>query len=161
MNVLSAQKNMLSINNMGETIHKHKNAHMVHKFLEMIPIENLKEGEEGISWHEIFVLYKMCGGNDMICKPMSGAQKRASLEKQFNAFKKCARHIINHAISEDGKQVLKPGNMKKPRLLPVGILTRVATINGNVNLTNEAKLEVEINIIKMQKNYSNNNVKKL
>ena len=97
----------------------------------------------------------------MIHKPMSGAQKRASLEKQFNAFKKCAKHIIKHAVGGEATQVFKPGNGKKPRLLPVGILTRVATINGSANLTDEAKREVEMNLIKMQKNYNNNNVEKI
>ena len=76
---------------MGETTCKYKNAGNVHKFLEACPFNKIEEAEEGISWHELFVLYKMCRGKDMLEKPMSGAQERASLEKQLNAFKKYSK----------------------------------------------------------------------
>ena len=60
----------------------------------------MKEGEESISWQEIFILYKICGGNDMLNKPISGAKKSASLQKQLQAFKKCAKGVINNGMEE-------------------------------------------------------------
>ena len=53
------EKQLLNIGHMGETMCKYKNACKLHTFLEVCPLSKMKEGEEGISWHELFVLYKM------------------------------------------------------------------------------------------------------
>ena len=69
------EKQILNIGHMGVTTCEYADACKVHTFVEVCPLSKMKEGEEGISWHELFVLYKMCGGKDMLHKPMSGAQK--------------------------------------------------------------------------------------
>ena len=91
---------------------------------------------------------------------MSGAKKRASLEKQFQAFNKCAKEIINNGLEEADKVMFKPGAAKTPRLKKLGILTRVATISANINLTNEAQIEVAKGILTMQEDYSKNKMEK-
>ena len=90
----------------------------------------------------------------MLEKTMSGAPKRASLEKQLEAFKECAKEIVNNALEEKDNAKFKPGTLKKPRLRNRGITTRVATISSNVNISEQAKIEVAKNILKMQKDYS-------
>ena len=90
----------------------------------------------------------------MLEKTMSGAMKRASLETQFQAFEKCANGVITNGLEEPDRTMFKPGDAKTPRLKNVGISTRIATINANVNLTNEAQIEVAKGILKMQKDYS-------
>ena len=97
----------------------------------------------------------------MVEKPMSGTKKRASLEKQFQAFKSCAQGIINNGLEETDKEMFKPGASKTPRLKNLGILTRVATINANVSLTSEAKIEVARGILTKQKDYSKKNMEKV
>ena len=87
----------------------------------------------------------------MLEKPMSGAKNRASLEKQFQAFNKCVKGIINNGLEEADKVMFKPGAAKTPRLKNFGILTRVATINSNINLTNEAQIDVAKAFLTMQK----------
>ena len=51
-------------------------------------------------------------------------------------------------------QTFKPGDAKTPRLKNLGISIRIATINANVNLTNEAQIEGAKGILTMQKDYS-------
>ena len=79
---------LTNVGNMGETMTKYKNAYNVHKFLEKCPFNPTTNGEDGISWQEIFIVYKLCGGKDMLNKPCNGAKKRASIHKQLEAFKK-------------------------------------------------------------------------
>ena len=114
---------------------KHKNALNVHKFLEKCPFIPTEEGENGISWQEMFIIYKLCGGKDMLNKPCNGAKKRASVLKQPEAFKKCARSIINNGMKDEDQALFKHNDIKKARLANIGITTRVATIKANVQIT--------------------------
>ena len=84
---------------------------------------------------------------------MSGAQKRASLEKHLQAFKKCVKEMVNNAMEQ-----FKPGALKIAMLRNLGITTREATISSNVNISEQAKIEVATNILKMQTNYWKKNV---
>ena len=93
---------------MGETMCKYKNAYNVHKFLEECRVSPIKEGEDGISWQEISSVYKLCGGRDMLNKPCNGAKKRASIHKQIEAFKKCAKSIINNGMRDTDQNLFKP-----------------------------------------------------
>ena len=81
----------------------------------------------------------------MLNKPCNGAKKRASIHKQLEAFKKCARSIINNGMMETDQAIFKPNENKKARLEALGITTRVATIKANVNLTKETQIEVNKN----------------
>ena len=90
----------------------------------------------------------------MLNKPCNGAKKRASVLKQLEAFKKCARSIINNGMNEEDQTIFKPNDLKRARLESIGITTRVATIKANVQLTNEARTEVNKALLTMQTNYS-------
>ena len=45
-------------------------------------------------------------------------------------------------MDEKDKDTFKPGALKTPRLSNLAIITRVATINSNVNISEQAKIEV-------------------
>lgn len=152
---------LTGVGNMGETMCKYKNAYNVHQFLEKCPFNPTTEGEDGISWQEIFIVYKLCGGKGMLNKPCNGAKKRASIHKQLEAFKKCAKNIINNGMIEADQDVFKPNENKKARLETFGITTRVATIQANINLTKEAQTEVNKTLLTMQKDYSQKNLEKV
>ena len=94
------EKEMLSIINMGETMCKYKNAFQVQRFLEKCPFTAMKEGEAGISWQEIFILYKLCGGNDMLNKRISGAKKGPRCKNNFKLSINCAEGVINNGMEE-------------------------------------------------------------
>ena len=95
----------------------------------------------------------MCGGDDMLNKPMNGAKKRASLLKQIQAFKKCAEGIVDNGMEETDQSLFKP-NKKKARLEKIGSTTRMATIKASINLTKEAQIEVSKALLTMQKDHS-------
>ena len=68
-------RSLVNVGNMGETMSKYRNAFNVHTFLEKCPFIPTEEGENGISWQEMFIIYKLCGGKDMLNKPCNGATK--------------------------------------------------------------------------------------
>lgn len=94
----------------------------------------------------------------MLNKPCNGTKKRASIHKQLEAFKKCANNIINNGMRDTDQNLFKPNENKKARLERFGIITRVGTIQANVNLTKEAENEVRNAIPTMQKDYFQKNV---
>ena len=97
----------------------------------------------------------------MLEKPMSGAITRASLEKQFQAFRKCAKGIISNGLEEPDRIMFKPGDTKTPRMKKLGISIRIKTINANVNLTNEGQIEFVKGILTMQQDYSQTNLEEV
>ena len=136
-------RTLTDVGNMGETMSKYNNAYNVHKFIEKCPFNPNKDGEDGISWQEMLIIYKLCGGKDMLNKPCNGAKKRASVLKQLEAFKKCAKSIINNGMTEVDQAMFKPNELKKARLENIGITSRVAIIKANVHLTKEAQTEIK------------------
>ena len=97
----------------------------------------------------------------MLNRPCNGAKKRASIHKQLEAFKKCAKSITNNGMRETDQCIFKPNESKKARLEMFGITTRVATIKANINLAKEAEIEVSKAILTMQKDYSQKNIEKV
>ena len=133
----------------------------MHTFLEKYPFIPTEEGENGISWQEMFIIYKLCGGKDMLNKPCNGAKKRASALKEREAFNKCARSIINNGMKDEDQALFKPNDIKKARLANIGITTMVATIKANVQITNEAQREINKALLTMQKSYTQKNLEKV
>ena len=86
----------------------------------------------------------------MLNKFCNGAKKRASILKELEAFKKCAKSIINNGMTDVDQAMFKPTELKKARFENIGITTRVATIKANVHLTKEAQTEVEKALLTMQ-----------
>ena len=107
---------LINLDNMGEIMSKYKNAYNVHKFLGKCPFNPTKNGEEGISWQEVFSVYKLCGGKDMLNKPCNGAKNRASILKQLEAFKKCAKRIIKNGMVDVDQAIFKPNELKMPEV---------------------------------------------
>ena len=97
----------------------------------------------------------------MLNKPCNGVKKRASIHKQLEAFKKCAKNIISNGMEATDKTIFKPNEIKRARLEQIGITTRVATIKANINPTKDAQNEVRKALLTMQKDYSQNNIEKV
>ena len=64
-------------------------------------------------------------------------------------------------MDEKDKGKFKPGTFKTPRLRNLGIITRVTKIKSNVNISEQAKIEVAKNIHRVQTNYSKKNVERV
>ena len=96
---------------------------------------------------------------DFLFNGSNGAKKRASLHKKLEAFRKCAKSIINNGMDATDQSLFKPNEIRA-RLEQIGITTRVATIKANSNLTKEARPEVSKALLTMQKDYSQKNIEK-
>ena len=107
----------------------------VESFLACLKIAPTGDGLRGISWLEFYVLYRIRGGRKLIPDPTNPALPRGSADKQFRAFKRALRAIVDRTLCPDGDgQLFKPGPAIVDNLQGVGILGKQACLNLNVHI---------------------------
>ena len=120
----------------------------VQNFLRRLEFKPCHGEEQGTSWLELYILYKMAGGSCVVSNPASKAQARPSMRVQLKEFKRICRFIAKHTMAEEDAKLLKPNLSKKPRLWGLGIETHVAMVNFNVCIKSHAQRQISRHILK-------------
>ena len=109
-----------------------------------------REGDEGTTWLELYLLYRYCGGEDGIKLPGNSATRRASMRQQVSNFKKTIKEVAKRVLSKEDEMLFRPNRSKKPRLKNYGIPTHMAMANFKVVISDGIKIEIGKDIIKSQ-----------
>ena len=99
---------------------KYKNAIHVQKFLadaRLAEPENIR----GISWLEIYILYRIRGFPKPLADPGRKAHNRATADKQIRAFKTLFRGVASRTMFDLDAHLFKPGKIQKDGLLGLAI----------------------------------------
>ena len=122
---------------------------LITKQVEMIDVDaflaNLRvtpsiDGLRGISWIELYILYRVRGGRKLIPNPSNPALPRGSADKQIRAFKRALRAVVERTLSSEGdSQLFKPGPAKVDNLHGVGILGKQACLSLNVHIPQQER----------------------
>ena len=113
----------------------------IQEFLSKIVFTPTDKEDEGTTWLEMFVIYKLCGYGCPI-QNSKGAEKRVSMRQQIDVFKKCVRDIIRLTCDAQDTDDFKPSKHKKPRLQGLGIQNHEFMISIRIHLSVEAQREV-------------------
>jgi len=110
----------------------------VHHFLERCRVAKCTAENRGISWVELYVLYRIRGYRKPIEDPNIKAFSRATADKQLKAFKKSVKANAKRVLidAEDNK-LFKANKAAPDHLKGVGILGKHFTLSFNVYVTNE------------------------
>ena len=154
-------KEMLGVQHIGKTGKEFHKTEDVYDFVKMLPAEATEDYKEALTWQELFILYEMVGGRNIIGRPISAAKKRAPMAKRIQGFKKCAGRIIKNCLNDEDAKLFRPLEVKKPKLKQTGITTRIAATSCKVALTKEAQRTVNKHLITMQNNYNGRTVEKI
>ncbi len=145
---------MIDIENFQDLKIKRASAAQIQKFLQVCTFRPCGEGEEGNTWLELYVIYKLWGGKEGIEEPARKAMKKASMREQIHHFKTTVKEIARKTMRHEDREHMKPNAEKKARLRGCGIDSYMAMVNFQMNLTEDARTEVVKAIINSQKNKS-------
>ena len=137
------------------------NAEQLLGFLNRCIIQECKEGEEGTTWIELYLLYRYCGGEDGIKLPNNSATKRASMRQQVYNFKKMTKEVARRVLSKEDEKLFRPNLSKKPRLRGYGILTHMALVNFKVVITEKIRTQMAKDIMRSQNGRTNKEVEEV
>ena len=80
-------KEMLAVHHLGKTVRAFHRTADVHNFIKVLLVEETKDYKEALTWQELFIIYEMMGGRNIIGRPISAAKKRAPMAKQIQGFR--------------------------------------------------------------------------
>jgi len=128
---------------------KFKDAHpaseSIQTFLSQLQIVEASTTIRGITWLELYILYRIRGGVKPIPDPQNVAANRATVDKQLRAFKRTLRGIIDRTIDPevDGK-LFHAASAKLNALKGVGILGKQPTLLFNAYINDSEQDHIAI-----------------
>ena len=110
----------------------HPASESIETFLSQLQVVEATTAMRGITWLELYVLYRVRGGAKPIPDPTSAAAARATVDKQLRAFKQTLRGVIDRTIDPevDGR-LFQADCAKLNALKGVGILGKHPTLSFN------------------------------
>eukprot|EP00973_Karenia_brevis_P046641 6470441-Karenia_brevis.AAC.1 len=106
----------------------------VQRFLTRLSFAKPRGGEFGITWLELYTLYKAMGHPCPVNNPEARAKARPSMGAQVHAFKIAARRIVQRTVKDDHKQLFACGKKRGLALMRLGISSHAATLNCVVKM---------------------------
>ena len=120
----------------------------VQRFLTKLSYAQPKEGEFGITWLELYTLYKAMGHDCLVSDPEAKAKARPSMGAQIRAFQFIGRRLVRSTIKEDRKQLFTCGRKKGYALKRLGINSHVATLNCLIRVNAQVQSKIDKEILK-------------
>ena len=112
----------------------------------------------GVTWLELYTIYRVKGYPKPIADPASPAAQRTTLLKQLACFKKVLRGVVQRCLAAEDQEMLKPGRALPDALVGVGILGTHAAIKVNTYLKDSEKKDVATKLLKINRTISQNQV---
>ncbi len=123
------------------------------EFLQRNAWRSLEEGEFGISWVELFVLYKKLGYPNPIKEGSGKAKVRASLAKQLHAFKVGVRRFAKEWVEDERqKSLFSAGKAKGYVWKHLGIASHITHLNAAIRLSESARKDIEQDLLYLNGN---------
>ena len=127
----------------------------VQTFFENTKIRKLGKGQQGVTWLELYTLYKMSGGNCMREDPENEALAKPAMRVQLKTFKAICRRIARLTMDEDDAKLFRANKERKPRLKKLEISTHMAMLNFQIVINTHTATEMTKHILRSQARRNN------
>ncbi len=141
---------MTGISNFDKSLKFPSKAKAVQEFLANNKYKAIDSNTQGISWIELYTLYKLSGGPCMVDNPESKAQAKPMMRQQLKAFVHTARTIARLTMECDDAMPFRFNDCKKTRLKGLGISTHIPMLKCQVAIDSNLRREIAAHIIKSQ-----------
>ena len=140
---------------------KNPQAEHVEKFMANLNITPAGISERGITWLELYVLYRCRGYPKPIEDPIHAGKTKATPDKQIKAFKKYIGAVVARSLFEakDAK-LFSPGYSKMNSLKGVGISGKHATLSFNVCISDKEKDTIAACLVRLIRTICNKETNK-
>ena len=152
-------KTMIDIGQFADTMKKHHRAKEVQGFLASTSYRKVEAGEQGISWLELYTLYKLTGEKCMVGDEVDKTQPKPALRNQLRAFKNTVRTIARLTMEHSDAEMFRASTNKKPRLKGLGIVSHAAMINCQIDIDSTTRKDIATHILRSQARMSQKKVK--
>ncbi len=122
------------------------------KFLRRLEFQEADKDDFGVTWIELFVLYKAMGNDDPIPQNGRGAKVLPSLEKQLKVFKAKVRKIGREGIKGVCGNYLKAGAKKGYALKRLGVRNHMSALRGRIRMSEKVQMHVDKEILRANGN---------
>ncbi len=123
---------MEDVHKYEELVKRKRKAKQVQEFLQNTKISKVEEGQQGISWLELYTLYKLAGGQCMVEDPESPAATKPSMRIQLKEFISTCRNVARLTMGQHDSDLFKHNRSKKPRLTKLGICNHAPMVRFQV-----------------------------
>jgi len=114
---------------------KHSEIAEVEAFLANLKIQPVNQDLRGLTWLELYILYRIRGGHKIIPDPSNKALPKGTADKQMRAFQRAVRVVVDRTLDPQADAILfKPGPARCNNLRGVGILGKQACLRFNAEV---------------------------
>ena len=106
--------------------------------------------EPGMTWLEMFIVYRMAGYPSPAQNPRRAAGIRHALEVHLSRFRAGIREVAKLTMKEEDAKMFRPSRHRHPRLQTLGVSTYLPMVSTHLNITPEARKEVALYIMRSQ-----------
>ena len=119
-----------------------------------------REGQtcRGVTWLELYTIYRIKGYPKPIADPASPAAQRTTLLKQLACFKKVLRGVAQRSLAAEDQDMCKPGRAVPDALVGVGILGMHAALRVSKYLEDHEKKDLATKLLKINRTISQKHV---
>ena len=122
---------------------KHKSrAKQVQEFLQNTKLKPVRGEQQGVSWLELYTLYKLAGGRCMLEDPTNKAAPRPSMRQQLKAFIATCRDVARLTMGPKDAELFQANRTKKPHLQGLGINTHMPMVKFQIVMPCEGGKEI-------------------
>ena len=139
------------ITNYPNTVTQHPAAKAIQAFVATMPVHKIGlSSSRGITWFELLILYRMLGNPLPITSSPGSAAPKTSLRQQLHGFRIAVRRIVTQTMHRSDHKLWVGMHTSQHRLRKLGITTHLATLPWQPCLTQQAKANLAIEIIRSQ-----------
>ena len=130
-------KHVVHVCRFPRIMQQHQGIQHVEHFLMHIPVVPSGQTIRGITWLELYAIYRLCGYPKGIPNENDRAMAKPSLAQQMVHFKKCCRRAINASFAQSAALCFAPCNNDRQQLEGLAIGGRHPAVSFNVCLSED------------------------
>ena len=145
--------------NNNATIHdfkqfKSKNncAEHLESFLANLRVSEANASMRGITWYELYILYRIRGAPKPLADPEQKAGNKPTAHKQINAFQKQLRGVVKRTLAPSDAAMFKPFKLNHDALAGLALKGNHASVNCNITVNQHEKDTIASAIINLSRN---------
>jgi len=131
--------NEASINDHNAHIKSNNISVHIQSFLANARVAQASDCGRGITWYELYILYRIRGYPKPLQDPTNKANNKAPAYKPIRNFTKQFRGTANKLLLEEDSNLFKPHRIQKDVLVGVGIQGNHAAVSCNIHTTQEER----------------------
>ena len=149
---------LITIQQCPRALARHPASTDIQAFLMSMPILDHRKGRAGrpftgamgITWLELYVLFRLAGHAQPIRVATDSANARPALQQQLHRFRTTVKQVVHLTCSPSDQWLIKGKDVVQHRLQGLGVSTYLPVLPWQPHLTPSAQHQIAIEILKSQ-----------